>query len=150
MVAAVHGERFVLVRRLTPGITDRLLDRFSGPGVNHPAAVDVAVIGGAWPERGHSEEVRAAPAGLRPVRQRRIPVRGFPFARESSAAGTWTAQVELGCSYAGEAVIDGAGDALALCEASNAEEQGTFDATRLPAGEAGRRPRCSPPTTSLI
>ena len=68
-------------------------------------------------------------------------MRGFPFARESSAAGTWTAQVELGCSYAGEAVIDGAGDALALCEASNAEEQGTFDATRLPAGGSWSAPQ---------
>jgi hypothetical protein len=51
-----------------------------------------------------------------------------------SASGTWAGPSALACSFAGDAAIDGAGDALALCEGSNSEDQLTFDSTRLTAG----------------
>src|ERR1700722_10350571 len=54
---------------------------------------------------------------------------------------TWSTPAGLGCSFAGDAAIDGTGDALALCEGSNAEGQETFDATRLAAGGTWSAPQ---------
>ncbi len=55
------------------------------------------------------------------------------MAATRSANGTWST-ARLACSYAGDPAIDGAGDAMVLCEGANAEGDATYEATRLTAG----------------
>jgi hypothetical protein len=56
------------------------------------------------------------------------------MAATRSANGTWSGPAQLACSYAGDPAIDGAGDAIVLCEGTNAEDALTYEATRLTAG----------------
>jgi hypothetical protein len=55
-----------------------------------------------------------------------------------SASGTWSAAMALPCSYPASTAIDGAGDAVVLCEGSATNAAGqqvaTQETTRLPAG----------------
>jgi hypothetical protein len=63
------------------------------------------------------------------------------MAATRSASGTWSSPSPLACSFAGDAAIDGAGDAMVVCEASNAAGTALiYEATRLTAGGAWATP----------
>lgn len=57
----------------------------------------------------------------------------FGMGATRSASGSWSVS-RLACSFTGDPAIDGAGDALILCEGTNAEGGVAYDATRLTAG----------------
>jgi hypothetical protein len=61
------------------------------------------------------------------------------MAATRTAGGSWSVS-QLACSDAGDPAIDGAGDALVLCEGTNAAGDLTFDATRLTAGGSWSTP----------